>query len=46
MKDVLLDGGSSVNITVKTHYDGLFWMSQWQFFHGESSIVALYQNIF
>jgi hypothetical protein len=29
VKDVLLDGGSSVNITIKTHYDGLFWMSQW-----------------
>ncbi len=46
VKDVLLDGGSSVNITVKTHYDGLFWTSQWEFFLGESSIVALYSNIF
>jgi hypothetical protein len=31
---------------VKTHYGGLFWMSQCQFFLGESSIVALYSNIF
>ncbi len=46
VKDFLLDGGSSVNITIKTHYDGLFSMSQWQFFLGESNIVALHSNIF
>ncbi len=30
---------------MKTHYDGHFWMSQWQFFLGESNIVALYLYI-
>ncbi len=31
---------------VKAHQGGFFWMSQWHFFVGESSIVALYSNIF
>jgi hypothetical protein len=31
---------------VKVCYDGFFWRSQWQFFLGESNIVALYTNLF
>jgi hypothetical protein len=31
---------------VKAHYNGLLWKSQWQFFLSESSIVALYSNLF
>jgi hypothetical protein len=31
--------------SIKTHYTHLFWKSQWHFFLGESSIIALYSNL-
>ncbi len=34
------------NYWVKAHYNGQFWKSQWQFNLSESSVVALYSNLF
>jgi len=34
------------NYWVKAHYNGQFWKSQWQFGLSESSVVALYSNLF
>jgi hypothetical protein len=31
---------------VKAHYNERFWKSQWYFLLGESSIIALYSNLF
>ncbi len=36
-----------INFTrIKAHYDERFWKSQCRFFLSESSIVALYSNLF
>jgi hypothetical protein len=38
--------GIKLHQGVKAHYNGIFWKSLWQFFLSESSIVALYSNLF